>query len=94
MNIAELTKNGATVQVVVNLLDLKELFMQWHEETKQSLPSQPKEDELIPLSVVVERYGVDPSTLWRWDKTDYLKKVKVGGKVFYKKKDLTKLMEG
>ena len=30
----------------------------------------------------------DPSTLWRWEKVGYLKPVRIGGKVFYRRSDI------
>lgn len=38
--------------------------------------------------------GVDPSTLWRWEKRDYLHPVRIGVKVFYRKGEIKRLIEG
>ena len=32
--------------------------------------------------------GVDPSTLWRWEKRGYLRPVRIGVKVFYRRSDI------
>ena len=48
----------------------------------------------IPRRDVARRLGVDPSTLWRWDKSGYLKPVRQGRKVFYRESDVIDLEEG
>lgn len=92
MNISSILESGANVQLVINALDLKEAFLQWCEETKSKDTTQ--SEKYLTASETVKRLGVDLSTLWRWDKTGYLKKVKRGSKVFYKESDIKKLMEG
>lgn len=93
MNINDILKSGANVQLVVNALDLKEMFLQWSEEHSRNSVSVPKENYLTAQEAA-EKLGVDVSTLWRWDKTDFLKKIKVGKKIFYRESDVLKLMEG
>lgn len=92
MNISSILESGANVQLVINALDLKEAFLQWCEETKSK--DTPKSEKYLTVNETVKRLEVDLSTLWRWDKTGYLKKVKRGGKVFYKESDINALMEG
>ena len=48
----------------------------------------------IPRREVARRLGVDPSTLWRWEKASYLKPVRQGNKVFYRESDIVDLEEG
>lgn len=93
MNINDILKSGANVQLVVNALDLKEMFLQWSEEHNRNSVSVPKE-KYLTAQEAAEKLGVDVSTLWRWDKTDFLKKIKVGKKIFYRESDILKLMEG
>lgn len=93
MNINDILKSGANVQLVVNALDLKEMFLQWSEEHSRNSVLVPKENYLT-VQEAAEKLGVDVSTLWRWDKTDFLKKIKVGKKIFYRESDILKLMEG
>lgn len=93
MKIEDILKTGANVQLVINALDLKEAFLQWQEEVSQAAST--KDDEVyFTAQETVNKLGVDPSTLWRWDKTGYLKKVKLGNKVYYRQSDINKLMEG
>lgn len=48
----------------------------------------------IPRRDVARRLGVDPSTLWRWNKSGYHKPVRQGRKVFYRESDVIDLEEG
>lgn len=41
---------------------------------------------------VAEMLGVSTNTLWRWNKSGYLRSTKCGRKPFYKKSDIDKLM--
>lgn len=93
MNLNELLRNGANVQLVINALDLKEAFLQWHEEMRQ-VAMVPKEESYLTAQETADKLGVDVSTLWRWNKSGYLKKIKVGNKIRYRESDVLKLMEG
>lgn len=46
----------------------------------------------ITTSQLVERWHVDPSTLWRWRKSGRLKGVKIGREITYKESDILKLL--
>lgn len=93
MSINEILKTGVNVQLVINALDLKEAFLQWNAEMKQSEPVQ-KEETYLTANETADKLGVNLSTLWRWDRSDYLKKIKVGKKIIYRESDVIKLMEG
>ena len=48
----------------------------------------------IPRREAAKRLGVDPSTLWRWEKAGYLKPIRQGSKVFFRESDVVDLEEG
>lgn len=93
MTINEILQTGANVQLVINALDLKEAFLQWNAEVKQSEPIQ-QEEVYLSAKEAAKKMGVDLTTLWRWDKSKYLRKIKIGNKVRYRESDVLKLMEG
>lgn len=93
MSINEILKTGANVQLVINAIDLKEAFLQWSEEMR--IPdTETREESYLTAQETAEKLGVDVSTLWRWNRDGYLKKVRVGRKVYYRRGDVIKLMEG
>ncbi len=74
------------------------LFNEWQDEWQEKFNRLQTENfkagELLTVKEVCKKLEVDVSTLWRWDKTGYLKKIKVGNKVRYRESDINKLMEG
>ena len=55
-------------------------------ETKQ-VPEQ-----YLTRRVTSEMLGVDQSTLWRWNKENYLCSMKIGGKTRYKLSDVKRIL--
>ena len=93
MNINEILKTGANVQLVINALDLKEAFLAWSEEAKAEKTETP-EESYLSREEAAEKLNVDVATLWRWNRSGYLCNIKRGGKVYYRLSDLEKFMEG
>lgn len=48
---------------------------------------------LLTKQEVIKKIGVSSTTLWLWEKKDYLVPVKIGRKVFYRIADINKLCE-
>ena len=93
MNVQELMNTTANVQIVINALDLKEVFLQWNDELKQN--AQPKQEEkYLTTAETAKRLNVDVSTLWRWNKQNYIVPIKLGRKTLYKESDILKILEG
>jgi hypothetical protein len=97
MRINEILKTGVKLTVAVGIDDL----IEWHKEviadTKRELEENVRKDksETYPTSKEVEEIlGVDHTTLWRWDKKNYLKKIDVGGGRRYKMSDVMNILNG
>ena len=86
MNIKEIASN-AQLQVVLNITDLRELFLEWQE---QAAEAQNTKDEIyLTPDEVVKMYRVSKVTLWRNTKAGYWPApVKVGRKTLYRKSDM------
>lgn len=93
MNIQNLINSGANVAVTISLLDLREWALELMNESKQE-KEEAVSNNYLSVGEVIDKLRVNASTLWRWDKTGYLKKIKVGGNVRYRESDVIKLMEG
>lgn len=93
MNLQNLINSGTNVAVTISLLDLREWVLELMNESKQE-KEEDVSDNYLSVGEVIDKLRVNASTLWRWDKSGYLKKLKVGGKVRYRESDVIKLMEG
>ena len=63
----------------------------------QFFACQPPEREsphLLTREMVMEKFNIVPSTLWRWAKSGYLVPINVGGQRRYKSTDVDEILEG
>lgn len=97
MNINEILKTGVNLTVSVGLHDL----IEWHKEviadTRRELEENVLNDkaETYPtVKQVAKILNVDETTLWRWDKKNYLKKIDFGGRRRYRMSDVKALLNG
>ncbi len=90
----DFSRIGLTAPVlIVTGAELEETFRTILSELLAEKAAESQERK-IPRRDVARRLGVDPSTLWRWDKAGYLKPVHQGRKVFYRESDVIDLEEG
>lgn len=61
------------------------------DEFSQFQEKKEENSELLTRNDTCSKLGVSSATLWRWDKENYLKPVRIGGKVMYRKDDINKL---
>ncbi len=94
--IKDLLENG-NITIAVSIKDLKEFAKELIETTKQELQQQITDNNtetyLSPIQVS-KMLDVDRSTLWRWDKKNYLSPVEVGGKRRYLLSEINALLKG
>ena len=69
--------------------DLREFALQLLDEKK----AKQQVDELVPAGTVCKIFKVSKPTLWRWAKKGIVHPTKRGGKVYYRKSELTNLKE-
>ena len=92
MNLKELLSCGANVIIAVTPTDLKEFALCLIRETLSARNQEPQSETYLTPDEAALELGVSPTTLWRWDKTDYLKPVKVGRKSRYRRSDIDFLL--
>ena len=80
-------------RMIINSNDLKQLFEYWRDNYEKDYPPEAPKNYLTTKEAA-EKLGMDVSTLWRMDKTGYLKKIKIGSAVRYLESDVLKLLEG
>ena len=97
MNVIELIKTGANVQVVVSAADLREIFAEWQKEReneREAALAKEREAVIMTASEAAAMLGVSKPTLWRWAHTGYLKPIKIGKKTYYRQNDIERMKEG
>lgn len=78
-----------TIQITAK--DLKDFANHLMETAaRQALAAQATADgeEYLSKADVMELFGVCDTTLWHWGNSHYLKPVKAGRKIFYRKRDV------
>ena len=97
MTLQEILKSGTNITVSVGINDLRN----WHSEvissTKRELEEivvNDKAETYLTPKQVSEMLNVDTTTLWRWNKKNYLKPIEFGGGRRYKMSDIKAIMNG
>ena len=90
MKITEISSNSQ-IQLVLNKADLKELFLEWKEESE--LNRKKETETLLTPDEVASKYRISKVTLWRWAKDGLLKPVKMGRKSFYRQSDIERVFD-
>ena len=91
MKISEIVNQNVPLQVVVNVADLKELFLDWKEESE--LNRKKETETLLTPDEVASKYRISKVTLWRWAKDGLLKPVKMGRKSFYRQSGIERVFD-
>ena len=91
-----LLENGETSRITIQLSgeDLMVLFRLLREDAEiRSQAEEGTTDTLLTKKEVMEMLGVCDTTLWLWAKNNYLKPVKAGRKVLYRKSDVQRFLK-
>ena len=96
MNVQELINAGANVCISISPGDLVEFALTIVNEMKQAQEheQQPESFNFMSADEVAGVLNVTKGTLWRWGKTNYLKPVRCGRKLYYKRDDVMRLLGG
>lgn len=97
MNVIDLVKSGMDISLTISAKDLIDFGRTMIKETKDKLEStilSENNEQYLTRQEVSKMLGVDPSTLWRWEKRDYLRPIKIGGKSRYKLSEIKSLIRG
>lgn len=86
-----LMSGNVNVQFSVTGKDLQEFGENLIRKAVEQLAPQ-KEEKYLKIAEVATMLQVDRSTLYRWEKDNYLKPVRVGGKPRYKLSDVEAIM--
>lgn len=90
MSIKELINSNPNVAITVNAVDLKEWALSLIDEAQKAKKEQ--EETYLTADEAAKYIPCSKPTLWRWNKTGYLKSVKIGSKVRYRLSDIKNLL--
>ena len=95
MNLEDILKNGSNVSITICAKDLLEVINYTVSVTRKELEQCIIEDKLeaymTPKDVSV-MLGVHVTTLWHWNKRNYLKPIEVGGKRVYLQSEIKAML--
>ena len=95
VNLIEVAKEHPGMIISISVGDLvnanKELVDITMRDTEKLL-SESNQEIYLSADKVSQMLGVDRSTLWRWEKTEYLVPVRFGGKVRYRMSDINNII--
>lgn len=94
MSLYDLLLDNASLNVTISASQLLEVVDYAISKTKVEFEQKQQPEQYLTRKQTAEILDVDLSSLWRWNKENYLKPIEVGGKRRYKKSDIDKIMEG
>ena len=97
--ISEIRKNPDHISITMTgtgLMELTKAIQQviYEEINEEKANQQDSDIELITKQDVIDKLHVSSTTLWIWEKRKYLVPVKIGRRIFYKRRDVNNLMDG
>ena len=94
MNVQELINAGMNVSITITPADLEEFALSIIDKVKQAQDHEQQPESYMTPDEVARVFDVTKNTLWRWDKIGYLKPVRCGRRLHYKRSDVTRLLDG
>ncbi len=92
-NVEDRLQTKQFIQYQLNKEDLETVLGDMIEKIVARYEAQKREPKLT-IKQVAKRLGVDPSTLWRWERDGYLVPIRLGRKVLYNESDIATIEEG
>jgi len=92
MDLLEILKDNPTLNITINAGQLIEAIDYAILRTKAEFEAKQEPEQYLTRKQIAEMLGVDLSTLWRWNKENYLRAVEIGGKRRYKLSEVNKIL--
>ena len=81
------------IQIVVSASDLETVIRRIVSDEVAHIKSASKDAKITRVATLA-RLGKSETTLWRWEKSGYLKPIRLGKDVFYRESDIIAIEEG
>ncbi len=86
---------GIIIQIALNdLLEANQLLIEKTRKELEQIITDSNAETYPSSEKVREMLDVSDVTLWRWNKSGYLKPINIGGKRRYRMSDVKKILEG
>lgn len=85
--------DSKNIQLVVSASDLETVIKNIVTETMGEIAAASKDAKLTRIATL-KRLGKSEATLWRWERSGYLKPIRQGKEVFYRESDIRAIEEG
>ena len=84
------------ISITLKSGELREVINNWAHQALAEVTEKTKKtpETYHSRNETARRLGVNLSTLWHYDKKNYLSPVKVGGRRLYKESDIQRILEG
>ncbi len=82
------------VSITITPADLEEFALTIIDKVNQARDQEQQPESYMTPDEVAKIFDVTKNTLWRWDKIGYLKPVRCGRRLHYKRSDVTRLLDG
>ena len=96
MDLQSIIENGsASVTIQITAKDLRDFATHLFEAAVRKAKAEQASadgDEYLSKAEVMELFGVCDTTLWHWSNSHYLKPVKAGRKILYRKRDVMRIL--
>jgi predicted site-specific integrase-resolvase len=95
MNIQDFISNGANVSITISATDLQEVINYTITKTRMELEkviSDDKAEVYLSPSETAKLLKISSTTLWHWNKRNYLTPVEVGGKRVYLQSEIKAML--
>jgi len=90
MDIEHILSSGANVQLIVNPADLREYSIKLIDSVLKK-DDQNSKESFLTTNEAAQYLGVTYTTMWRYEKNNYLVPIRIGGRKRYRLSDLEKI---
>jgi len=94
MSLYDILNDSPNLNVTINGGQLIEAIDYAITKAKAEFSEESKPERLLNRNETSKKLGVDPSTMYRWNKSGYLTPVRVGARVMYRESDIERILEG
>jgi len=92
MEILNFIQNNPNVNITMQAGQWLEVVDYAVAKTKAEYEKKKQPEQFRKPKETAEQLGCDLSTLWRWNKSNYLKPIEIGGKRRYRQSDIDRIL--